>query len=151
MKNLSSRRYCLDCSPWGLHNTRPIEEAKSDKFCARCEKRKPLSDFYKRRRGPNDFTPYCRTCHNAQTVKRQQRLKKMAVDYKGGCCQSCGYSKYVGALEFHHSEPEHKDFGIARFNRTSFSERIKKELDKCILLCANCHRETHARQKGLIE
>ena len=65
-----------------------------------------------------------------------------AVDYLGGKCSICNYDKYIGALEFHHINPAEKDFTIAELKLSSF-ERIKNELDKCLLVCANCHREIH--------
>ena len=68
----------------------------------------------------------------------------MAIAYKGGCCQCCNYNRYVGALEFHHLNPDEKDFGIASKGYTRSWERNKEELDKCVLVCANCHREIHA-------
>lgn len=67
----------------------------------------------------------------------------MSIAYKGGKCQCCGYNKYVGALEFHHINSEEKDFGISAKGYTRSWERVKEELDKCILVCANCHREIH--------
>jgi hypothetical protein len=71
------------------------------------------------------------------------RRKQRAVDYKGGQCDLCGYSKCVGALEFHHQDPGSKDFGVSS-KKTSWEE-MKRELDKCSILCANCHREEHDR------
>lgn len=68
----------------------------------------------------------------------------MSIAYKGGKCQCCGYNKYVGALEFHHINSEEKDFGISAKGYTRSWKRVKEELDKCILVCANCHREIHA-------
>lgn len=68
----------------------------------------------------------------------------MAIAYKGGSCQCCNYNRYVGALEFHHLNPDEKDFGIASRGYTRSWERNKAELDKCVLVCANCHREIHA-------
>ena len=80
-----------------------------------------------------------------QTVakKRNYRnnVKQKAVDYKGGCCQRCGYSKSLRALHFHHKDPSQKDFNIT--GGTKSFEHIKKELDKCELLCSNCHCEVH--------
>jgi predicted DNA-binding protein YlxM (UPF0122 family) len=70
------------------------------------------------------------------------RVKQKAVDYKGGKCEICGYSKSISALEFHHKNSNKKDFGIS--GGTKSFESIKNELDKCILVCANCHREIHA-------
>lgn len=77
-------------------------------------------------------------------TKRRRKLKVMAVDYKGGKCQMCGYNKYSGALDFHHLDPNEKDFGLSVRGLTRSWERIKEEIDKCILVCANCHREIHA-------
>ena len=68
----------------------------------------------------------------------------MAVAYKGGVCQCCKYNKYIGALEFHHINPDEKDFGISVKGYTRSWENNKKELDKCVLVCSNCHREIHA-------
>jgi 5-methylcytosine-specific restriction endonuclease McrA len=76
--------------------------------------------------------------------KRRDKLKKMAIEYKGGVCQECGYHKCIGALEFHHLDPNEKDFGISAKGVTRSWEKVKKELDKCILVCSNCHREIHA-------
>lgn len=72
----------------------------------------------------------------------------MAIEYKGGKCQCCGYHTYDGALEFHHLTPGLKDFGIGEHGATKAWDKVKQELDKCILVCANCHREIHA---GLID
>lgn len=61
----------------------------------------------------------------------------------GGRCVNCGYSKYIEALDFHHLNPKEKDFNISKVRSYNF-ENIKSELAKCVLLCANCHREVHA-------
>ena len=66
------------------------------------------------------------------------------VLYMGGKCQKCGYSKCYDALEFHHLDPKKKDFQLSALKNYSLNA-LKKELDKCIMLCANCHREEHAR------
>tara|TARA_R110002074_G_scaffold400448_1_gene595930 strand:+ start:222 stop:494 length:273 start_codon:yes stop_codon:yes gene_type:complete len=89
-------------------------------------------------------------CTNQQTVERQRKFKQKCVEYKGGKCERCGYDKYLGVLEFHHKDPNEKDFNISKVRLTTFNEDIKKELDKCSCLCANCHREEHAIAKGLL-
>lgn len=76
-------------------------------------------------------------------TKRRRKIKLMAIEYKGGRCQICGYNKYPGALDLHHINGK-KDFGIGDKGYTRSWERTKKELDKCILVCANCHREIEA-------
>ena len=72
------------------------------------------------------------------------RTKQKLVDYKGGKCICCDYNKYIGALEFHHIDPSKKDFAIGTGGKTRALEALKKEVDKCVLVCANCHREIHA-------
>ena len=86
----------------------------------------------------------CAKCATIAVQKRRDKLKILAVEYKGGCCQKCGYNKNIAALEFHHLDPSEKDFGIAYRGYTRSWDTVKKELDKCILVCANCHREIHS-------
>jgi predicted DNA-binding protein YlxM (UPF0122 family) len=80
--------------------------------------------------------------------KRRRKIKEMAVEYKGGKCVKCGYNKYIGALEFHHLDPTVKDFAISNSGHCRSWEKVKDELDKCILVCANCHAEIHAEMIG---
>ena len=75
--------------------------------------------------------------------KRRRRMRKKAIDYKGGHCQICGYSRCSEALEFHHLDSSRKEFGISDRGYTRSRKRVAEELDKCYLLCANCHREVH--------
>ncbi len=77
-------------------------------------------------------------------AKRRRKIKSMAIEYKGGRCQLCGYDVYPGALDLHHLDPSTKEFGIGAKGYTRSWEKVKKELDKCILVCANCHREVEA-------
>lgn len=80
----------------------------------------------------------------AAVTKRRKKLKDLAIQYKGGQCIFCGYFKYAGALELHHIDPKKKDFSLSVRGLTRSWDRIQKELNKCILVCANCHREIHA-------
>jgi hypothetical protein len=86
-------------------------------------------------------------CKNKfHTKKKRRNLKLQAIEYKGGKCEKCGYDKCVEALEFHHLDPNEKEFGISKTGNTYSWEKIKNEIDKCSLLCANCHREVHAEK-----
>lgn len=76
-------------------------------------------------------------------IKRRKKVRDMALEYKGGCCQICGYCKSKRALSFHHIDPTQKDFGISFRGFTRSWDKTKTELDKCILLCMNCHMEVH--------
>lgn len=75
------------------------------------------------------------------------RLKERSVYVMGEKCQCCGYDKCITALEFHHLNPEEKDFSFGNNTNRSW-QNTKEELKKCILVCANCHREIHS---GLID
>ena len=77
-------------------------------------------------------------------AKRRKKVRQMAIDYKGGSCKLCGYVKCLDALEFHHLDPLQKDFAISQYGHSRSWQRVQKELDKCVMLCANCHREVHA-------
>ncbi|KKQ93602.1 MAG: hypothetical protein UT19_C0009G0011 [Candidatus Woesebacteria bacterium GW2011_GWB1_39_10b] len=70
-------------------------------------------------------------------------MKEIAVKVKGGKCVVCGYNKYIGALELHHVWGK-KEFSIGDTGYTYSKERLQAELSKCVLLCANCHREIEA-------
>ena len=91
--------------------------------------------------------------HNEQKRRRnvegviswRRRTKQKLAEYKGGKCKYCGYNKYIGNLTFHHLDPMKKDTGISG-SSISF-EKLKNEVDKCELVCHNCHGEIHA---GLI-
>jgi len=79
-------------------------------------------------------------------AKRRKILRNKAVEYKGGKCQKCGYDKCQQALEFHHLDQLKKDFGISAGGFTRSWDKITTELDKCLIVCANCHREIHNEQ-----
>ena len=80
------------------------------------------------------------------TSKYRSNIKEKLVAYKGGRCQICGYDRCINALEFHHLNPQEKDFTIS--GGTKSLNLLLPEVDKCILVCSNCHREIHA---GIIE
>ena len=80
----------------------------------------------------------------------RKNLKKRALELFGGKCVCCGYNECSAALEFHHLEPEHKDFTLASVYKNPKSwDSIVKELEKCALVCANCHREIHYGSRNI--
>jgi hypothetical protein len=136
---ISKRKYCLDCSPFGKHNTRPLSLdgetiSRGKELICDCG-RKYVYDY---RKGHGKIK--CNSCHANQ---RRFGLKQKAIEYKGGKCSRCGYCKCSGALTFHHLDPSTKSFSIGG-NHTLAWERVRQELDKCILVCHNCHSEIHA-------
>ena len=87
----------------------------------------------------------CKECRKNAVIDIRRRNKIRLVEYKGGKCEICGYNKCIDALELHHLNPNEKEFGIA--GETRSLEKLKIEADKCILLCANCHRELHSKER----
>lgn len=79
--------------------------------------------------------------------KRRKQIRIKSVEYKGGRCEVCGYNRCIEALEFHHKNSSGKDFSISEKGYTRSWVKVKEELDKCVLLCANCHREFHAKSQ----
>ena len=77
---------------------------------------------------------------------RRKKIRELAIKYKGGKCSVCGYQKCKEALEFHHLSSK-KDFGISSKGYTRSWQKVKQELEKCALLCANCHREIHSNKR----
>lgn len=149
--SINRRKYCLLCSPFGEHNNKQLHIKKTIasgyKICPRCKIEKSIEKFYKRRNGM-DFASYCKKCTLEEVKNRQVIFKQKCVEYSGGKCKICGYNKYIGALEFHHFNPSKKEFSISNSRQTSFGDRIKKELDKCILVCSNCHKEEHEKLRN---
>ena len=111
------------------------------KVCSKCNTPKDESDFY-RRTDRNAAMAWCKDCLNKAVGNRSKERKAQAVEYMGGACQHCGYSRCLRALEFHHKDRTKKSPGFQHGGHRLWSwERLLKELDDCILLCANCHRE----------
>jgi hypothetical protein len=84
----------------------------------------------------------------AAVAKRRRKLKKMAVELKGGSCERCGYNRCVAALHFHHRVPSQKSFSLAMGGLCRSWQSIQDELQKCELVCANCHAEIHEEGVG---
>ena len=116
------------------------------KECQKCHKK-----FYPKKQAKT--RRYCYECvpeYSTATGNQMRKvIKKWALDYKGNKCEICGYSKCSEALDFHHINPQEKDFNFSDRDVALDWEMIKKELDKCILVCSNCHREIHAGLRNL--
>lgn len=116
------------------------------KTCPKCKQTKNvILGFYISKK--NRIHGWCKDCNNRITCQKIIDRKKQCIEYKGGKCYVCGYNRYAGSMDFHHVDPSKKEFNISNL-KTYALVNIKKELDKCILLCRNCHGEVHA---GLID
>ena len=119
-------------------------------------------DFFKVRKDRKyGVDNICKECCNAQArakhkpgkrseqqKKRVQQNKVKAIKYKEGKCQKCGI-EYNGTnaavFDFHHLEPNTKEKNPASLMDNGW-DKIKQEIDKCILLCSNCHRLEHSEE-----
>lgn len=131
-RNLQSRKYCLDCSPFGSHNTTKMGNRHK---CYICGEENP-DKFY------GNKTKTCGKCHNKQNIEKGKENKRFAIEYLGGKCICCGFNKYPCSLDIHHKNPSEKDANFGSYKGWS-RERLIKELDKCVLLCSNCHNAYH--------
>lgn len=147
--SLSARRYCLTCSPYragrGRGNKARLENYKKidgveHKRCIDCRKFLLDDHFYgyTNARGQPQSSSRCKTC----TSNHYVGIKEEAVAYKGGKCEDCQLVFRYWVFDFHHLDPTQKDMNVMA-NHPKSLNAIKEELDKCVLLCSNCHRDRH--------
>lgn len=137
-RNLGSRKFCLNCSPFGSRNTKPDDPAKQSCRKQIDGKRVKFSDWSDDAKERNRAMQY---------YYRHKRIKE-CVELKGGCCEECGYNNCIRALDFHHTNPEEKSFELnSRTIMVHSWDEIIKEVNKCKLLCSNCHRELHEKEQ----
>ena len=110
------------------------------KTCSDCKKDLDESQFY--RKTATRLQSKCKNCFNRYCQNRWVQRKEIAVKYKGGKCEDCKSTYPMPVFEFHHLDPSQKEFSWNKM-RLVGDEKLYKELDKCVLLCANCHRIRH--------
>ena len=115
------------------------------RWCKRCSCETEHVKF-KSNKGNNRFYYRCFLCRQKAGQERYLSHSAKCVEYKGGKCEHCGLIDDPCVYDFHHTDRATKQFEIGRKYSMSFN-RLKEELDKCIMLCSNCHRKT---EKGLI-
>jgi len=118
-------------------------EEKRYKNCTLCKQNLPIESFYtngKTAKGTIKYKGRCKHCEGE--FNRKSYLDKLSSVVGELKCSSCGYDKCLQALEFHHPDPSVKESSISNMKTLSLA-RIEKEVSKCVLLCANCHREAH--------
>ena len=130
------------------------------KICTKCKIEKPVSEFRFRNKAQGTYHSHCKECEKArdkihyresqdrqsavrETAKFQRNRNLNLVDYAKSCgCKKCG-EKRMYVLDFHHRNPAEKEDTINHMIKSSSAERIKEEIQKCDILCSNCHREFH--------
>lgn len=143
-RNLCNRVLCINCSPFGskcgvgwklAYNIASNIGIDNNGFrkCVECNRKY----LYSKKKGHTGTR-----CNSCKTSRKRNGKKARAILYMGGKCILCGYNKCVSAMVFHHINPLNKEFGIGQATYLSWI-RIKREIDKCVLLCHNCHSEVH--------
>lgn len=125
-------------------------------WCSECKQFKAAKLFYKVKSAKSKSQPtnygyrhYCTECENTRKRNKPQKreyfknknsaLKRQFVDLAGGCCQRCGFSEFLTAMDFHHVYPAEKKYSPTAVLYCNNFKRTWQELDKCCLLCATCH------------
>lgn len=128
------------------------------RVCRECGTEQPLDDFPRSPKSKDGHINKCKACVrkyrllNSQKILDKKRAgrreaKVKAILYKGGKCEHCGYEslEHPTVFDFHHTDADTKDFKISSIIHYSWA-KVEIELDKCILLCANCHRILHEKE-----
>lgn len=116
------------------------------KQCTKCKLTKNDSEFYKQSDRKNGYS-MCKSCFNEYCMQRWIQRKIDAINSKGGQCEDCNLKlvdSHYCVFEFHHLNPKQKDMDWNKMRLVS-KKKLQKELDKCALLCANCHRIRHSQ------
>ena len=111
------------------------------KICNSCGLTKSKDDFWKRGRSPDGLRWFCKSCcaNTPEYIEKTYRAtKRNFVVLAGGCCQRCGYQEFLPGLTFHHINRKEKGGPVSSLTYGNF-EVARQEIDKCILLCSNCH------------
>ena len=127
------------------------------KVCTKCNEERPLDCFHKNKSNPDGLSYHCKACtylrssewhtknkqkRNKQLSERSRQRKREAVEAFGNKCHDCGKGFPDCCFDFHHLDSDSKDLNPSAVLRLS-KERRETELEKCVLLCANCHRIRH--------
>jgi len=124
-----------------------IERSQSCGRCQRCGDGARFATFECKRHGTTEFVLEgrgyyrCKRCRSEAVARRRRTIKRQLVEEAGGACVLCGYSRWPGALQFHHMEAKEKEFHLAQGGYSRSIARSRAEMTKCVLLCANCHSE----------
>jgi transposase-like protein len=124
-----------------------IESTDRRRRRGRCDGDSRFATFDCKRHGTTEFVLEgrgyyrCKRCRSEAVVRRRRAIKRQLVAEAGGACVACGYSRWLGALQFHHVEAGLKQFHLAQGGYSRSIARSRAEMQKCVLLCANCHSE----------
>ena len=114
------------------------------KICTKCGRELPIEEFNFRNKAAGTRRSECKYCHSAYMKEQYRKKKELVQDIKSERkCAKCGEGRGY-CLDFHHLDPNKKDNTVARLTSNNYRlDKVYEEIEKCIVLCANCHREFH--------
>lgn len=134
-----------------------------EKICSKCKCSKPTTEFSKKKTTKDGLYQICKACHkeynkrhyvdNAlaykeRALKRKKDIKEWWSDYKSKLvCSSCGEDRHW-CLDFHHTNPAEKDSEVSSMLHRASMRAIMEEIEKCVVLCRNCHSDLHYRERN---
>jgi len=133
-----SRYVCYNCRP--AKDLPIIDLINETKQCTKC---KIWHSFKNYCALPGRYQSYCNTCQASYKSKAKPQIKSQYVTYKGGVCERCKQTYPDICYDFHHRDPSQKEFTISSHRACVFTDTVRKELDKCMMVCSNCHRLIH--------
>lgn len=132
------------------------------RICIKCKTDKSLDNYSKNSRHQDHISKVCKDCHrkeDRESYKKHSKSRRQAIKTKTEFvmnwfrtfksslkCSNCPETHYA-TLQFHHTDPSKKDMNVSNMRYYSI-ETIKKEIEKCIVLCANCHAKEHWKLKN---
>ena len=138
---------CMDCvhaKQRGMRNEKASTIVVTEKKCYRCRQILSVDDFHRNKTQQDGYADYCKACQAGMGHARIERLRTKFMEYKKGLkCEKCGEGD-SNILVFHHSSRNEKEYDVSSMYCSGPGwDKIKKEIDNCIVLCANCHRKLH--------
>lgn len=134
-------------SSWTLEDKQLLQEGKQK--CKDCLSIKPINEFVKHQTRSDRMGRQCVECNRKWQRDCRINNKKYYIGKCGGRCQNCGFFDFVSSLQFHHVQMP-KLFEPSKAMCSGMSESdVLKELDKCCLLCSNCHDAYHGGELEL--
>jgi hypothetical protein len=119
-----------------------------EKQCCICKKVLPAESFHKRTQNTTGLASMCKSCSVEYKREERKEFKLLCLEHSDTKCAVCGYDEHWAVLQFHHRNPEEKCFEIGRYKESKTKGGIippdlQAELDKCMVVCANCHSIIH--------
>jgi hypothetical protein len=126
----------------------PIEKTPDGmSWCSDCEAYVPIGNFGTNNNRKSGLQSLCKNHIYQYQMRRWHARKIQAIAYLGGRCKRCGLEDHPSVYDFHHTDPATKEFTWDKLRLKEWGS-VLLELDKCELLCSNCHRKHHVRQES---